>query len=145
MAEGGVNWTGILLRLIAAAALVHLTYNPEGVSFYHWAVAPLFQSPLPEGYPSALMFLSGVLILIAWAVFVQATRRSLGIKGAILVVALGIGLVWLLVEWGVLSTEGAPAVTHLALGVISLLLGVGLSWSLLSRQITGQVDIDESN
>ncbi len=145
MKDGGVNWTGILLRLVAAALLVHLTYNPEGVSFYHWAVAPMFQSPRPEGYPGALMFLAGVVMVIGWAVFLQATRRSLGMKGALLVVALGVGIVWLLAEWGVLSTSSAPAIAHIALAVISLLLGVGLSWSLLNRRITGQVDIDESN
>ena len=70
---------------------------------------------------------------------------TLGAKGALLVVALGVGVVWLLVEWGVLSPEGTPAITHIALAVISLLLGVGLSWSLISRRLTGQVDIDESN
>lgn len=145
MRDGGTHWTGILLRLLAAAGLVHLTYNPQGFSFYHWAVAPLFEGPRPEGYPSALMFLAAIVLLIGWAVFVQATRRSLGKKGAALVIALGIGVVWLLVEQGILAPTSAPAMAHIALAVISLLLGVGLSWSLISRRITGQVDIDESN
>jgi len=143
MKEGGLNWTGILVRFLAAGVLVHLTYNPQGFSFYHWAVEPLFQRPMPAGYPSAVMFLGGVVMVIGWAIFVQATRRSLGMKGAILVVALGIGIVWLLVEQGVLSAEGTSAITHIALAVISLLLGAGLSWSLVSHRITGQVDTDE--
>ncbi len=143
MKAGGVNWMGIGLRFVAAAALVHLTYNPQGGSFYHWAIAPLFERPMPEGYPSALMFLGGVVMTIGWAIFIQATRRSLGVKGAMLVVALGIGLVWLLVEQGVLSADGTTAIAHIALAVISLLLGAGLSWSLISHRITGQVDTDE--
>lgn len=141
----GLNWTGLLARFVGAALLVHLTYNPQGYSFYHWAVEPLFQRPRPEGYPSALMFLSGVAMLIGWAVFVQATRRSLGVKGALLVVALGVGIVWLLIEQGILSASGTPAITHIVLAVISLLLGVGLSWSMVSRRISGQVDIDTSD
>lgn len=145
MSDSGINWSGVLLRFLGAAFLVHLTYNPQGWSFYDWAIEPAFSSPRPDGYPSALMFLSGVFLAMGWAVFVQATRRSLGAKGALLVVALGVGVVWLLVEWGVLSPEGTPAITHIALAVISLLLGVGLSWSLISRRLTGQVDIDESN
>ena len=145
MGEGGINWSGVFSRFVGAALLVHLTYNPQGFSFYHWALEPALQQPRPEGYPSALMFLSGVVLVIGWGIFVQATRRSLGMKGALLVVALGAGLVWLLVEWGVLSPEGTPAITHIALAVISLLLGVGVSWSLISRRLTGQVDIDESN
>jgi len=145
VSDRGINWTGILVRFVGAAALVHLTYNPQGFSFYHWAIEPAFARPRPENYPGAVMFLTGVLLVIGWAVFVQATRRSLGMKGALLVVALGIGLVWLLVEQGILSTQGTPAVTHIALAVISLLLGAGLSWSLVSRRLTGQVDIDESN
>jgi len=143
--KNGLNWIGLLVRFIGAALLVHLTYNPQGFSFYHWAVAPLFQSPMPENYPNALMFLSGVAMLIGWAIFVQATRRSLGVKGALLVVALGIGIVWLLIEQGMLSASNAPAITHIVLAVISLLLGVGLSWSMISRRITGQVDIDTSD
>ena len=145
MSDGGIKWLGVLLRFLGAALLVHLTYNPQGWSFFHWAVEPALQRPRPDGYPSAAMFLSGVLLCIGWAVFVQATRRSLGIKGALLVVALGVGMVWLLVDLGVISTEGSVAVTHIALAVLSLLLGVGLSWSLVSRRLTGQVDIDESN
>lgn len=143
--KNGLNWIGLLVRFVGAALLVHLTYNPQGFSFYHWAVAPLFRSPLPENYPNALMFLSGVGMLIGWAIFVQATRRSLGVKGALLVVALGVGIVWLLVEQGMLSASSTPAITHIILAVISLLLGVGLSWSMISRRITGQVDIDTSD
>ncbi|MCA9738691.1 MAG: DUF6524 family protein [Gemmatimonadota bacterium] len=140
-----MNALGILVRLLAAALLVHLTYNPFGFSYYDWALEPLFRGPRPPGHPSALMFLGGVLLLIGWAVFVQATRRSLGMKGALLVVALGGGVVWLLVEQGLLSARGAPAITEIILAVISLLLGIGLSWSLISRRLTGQVDTDESD
>ncbi len=143
MSDGGVNWSGVLLRFLGATVLVHFTYNPSGWSFYDWAIEPALQAPRPAGYPSALMFLSGVVLVMGWAVFVQATRRSLGLKGALLVVALGAGLVWLLIEWGILSPAGTPAITHIALAVISLLLGVGLSWSLISRRLTGQVDTDE--
>ena len=31
---------GALLRFAAALILVYATFNPEGVSYYHWAIQP---------------------------------------------------------------------------------------------------------
>jgi hypothetical protein len=36
-----------------------------------------------------------------------------------------------------------PALTHIALIVAALVLAVGMSWSHLRRQLTGQVSTDE--
>lgn len=33
-----LSWRGVLLRLVAALALVFFTWNAEGWSFYHWAI-----------------------------------------------------------------------------------------------------------
>jgi hypothetical protein len=43
----------------------------------------------------------------------------------------------------VVSPTGSAAIAHIALVAVGLVLGVGMSWSLLSRRLTGQVDTDQ--
>jgi hypothetical protein len=137
-----IGGAGLLLRILAALALVYATYNPEGVSFFHWAVLPLLRGEgLASVGPGKVVVL--IVLLIGWTVFLKATRRSLGFVGAGLVLALGAALIWLLVEWGVLAPRGLRAISHVAMIIISLVLAVGLSWSRFSRRLTGQLDTDE--
>ena len=137
-----VGIAGLAGRVLSALALVYGTYNPEGVSFFHWAILPLVRG---EGIASlgAGKVVIGILLLIGWTVFLKATRRSLGLIGAGLVLALGGALIWLLVEQGVLAPRSVRAISHLALIVVSLVLAIGLSWSAVSRRVTGQMDTDE--
>ena len=132
---------GLLLRFLVAMGLVYATYNPEGFSYFHWSILPIFSQGI--GTVGALKVVSGILLLMGWTVFLQATRRSLGLAGAVLVLALGAALIWLLVEQGVLTPRSVRAISHLALVVVSLLLAVGLSWSKVSRRLTGQLDTDQ--
>ena len=144
MAKESIGGLGIILRLLFALVLVYATYNPEGVSFYHWTIVPLTQATkfsLSAIHP--LKFLAAVALLVAWIVFLQATQRSLGIKGIVLTLALFGGLVWLLIYWNVFSPRGTRAISHVVLIVLSLVLATGMSWSHLSRRLTGQIDTDE--
>ena len=50
-------------------------------------------------------------------------------------------MVWLLASWKVLSMQG-QAVAHVVLVVLSMILAMGMSWSHLSRRMTGQLDTD---
>lgn len=131
---------GVLGRLVAALVLVYATFNPEGVSYYHWALQPVIQGTMAV---TALKAVAGLLLLIAWIVFLQATRRSLGLKGSLLALALLAALVWLLSEWRILPLGTARAVGHVALVVTALVLAVGMSWSHVTRRLSGQVDTDE--
>ncbi|MGH7497622.1 MAG: DUF6524 family protein [Gemmatimonadales bacterium] len=133
---------GIMVRFFTALLLVYATFNPEGVSFFHWAVVPLTQGA-GMGSVGPVKVVAGILLLIGWLVFLQATRRSLGILGSLLVLALGTALVWLLVDWHVLPAWSTRAIVHIALVIISLVLAIGLSWSSVSRRITGQLDTDQ--
>jgi hypothetical protein len=142
MARASVGAAGLLLRVIGALVLVYATFNPTGRSYFHWALGPLIGVGAPSGGSTALKFLVGIVLLIGWVVVLQATRRSIGIAGALLALALCGGLIWLLVEQHVVSPTGSAAIAHIALIAISLVLGVGMSWSLVSRRLTGQVDTD---
>jgi hypothetical protein len=143
MAKAGLSAVGLLLRVVGALVLVYATFNPTGRSYFHWALAPLIGVGAPSAGSSALKFLAGIVLLIGWVVVLQATRRSIGLSGAVLALALCGGLIWLLVEQHVVSPTGSAAIAHIALIAIGLVLGVGMSWSLLSRRLTGQVDTDQ--
>lgn len=142
MARAGIGPAGLLLRILGALVLVYATFNPTGHSYFHWVLAPLIGMGAPSGGSSALKFLAGVVLVIGWVVVLQATRRSIGLTGAFLALALCGGLIWLLIEQHVVSPTGSAAIAHIALVAIGLVLGVGMSWSLFSRRLTGQVDTD---
>ncbi len=144
MPKEGIGGLGIFLRLIFALVLVYATYNPEGLSFYHWAIVPLRQATeLSFAAIHPLKFLAAVALLVGWIIFLQATQRSLGMKGVALTLALFGGLVWLLIYWNVFSPRGTRAISNIILIVLSLVLATGMSWSHLSRRLTGQIDTDE--
>jgi hypothetical protein len=148
MAMEGLTGRGFGIRLVAALVLVYATYNPTGHSFYHWALEPLVSpaasasaAPPPAQSPAALKVLVGLILIAGWAVFLQATRRSLGLLGAGLALAISASVIWLLISWHVFSAS-TSILTHIALVVLSLILAVGLSWSHITRKLSGQQDTD---
>jgi uncharacterized membrane protein AbrB (regulator of aidB expression) len=139
MATQSISLGGVFLRVIGAALLVFATYNPEGYSYYHWAIAPVLGD---VGSFGPAKFLAGTLLVVAWVVFLQATRRSIGIPGALLVAAVCGGVIWLLIDRKMMSAESTRGIAHVVLIALSIILGVGMSWSHFSRRITGQTDTD---
>jgi hypothetical protein len=128
--------TGFLLRLAFALALVLATYNPTGLSYVHW---------LAKGLPkvTAAEALAGVALLIAWVVYAHATTRALGRFGLLLAaLALGV-IIWLLVSIGWLDLANHGAVGWILLVMLSVVLAIGMSWSLIQRRLTGQADVDD--
>lgn len=140
----GPGLGGIAARTLAALVLVFATYNPERVSYVHWAIAPL-RTGEPTAGPASLKFLAGLALLGGWAVFLNATRRSIGLGGALLVLAISGGLVWLLIDVGIVSATSARGISYVVLICTALLLAVGMNWSHLSRKLSGQVDMDATD
>lgn len=144
----GISWGGIAARFGFALALVYGTWNPTGTSFTHWVILPLFGRGEGVGAGATdaageapIKFLVGLVLLVGWVVYIQATRRSLGLVGALLVAALTGAVVWLLSAYHIVATTG-PAIAHIILISVALLLTVGMTWSHLSRKLTGQIDTD---
>jgi hypothetical protein len=135
MAVQSISWSGVLLRIAFAAALVLLTVNPSGYSFYHWIV-----SAGPGGI--ALKAFAGVALLIGWVVCLRTAFVALGWLGVILGLALLGTLVWLLVDAKWIDPDYPSALAWVALAMLGIVLGVGLSWSLLRARATGQVEVD---
>jgi hypothetical protein len=136
MADRGFTGQGFLLRLFFALVLVGATYNPEGYSYSHWALAGL-----PAFRPEQAVV--GVLLLIGWVIYLRATLRSLGAIGLVLVIALCASLVWLLTSWEWISPDSPRALTYVSLVIVALILATGMSWSQVRRRISGQVDVDD--
>lgn len=139
-----IGWGGFGLRLVFALILVYATYNPWGKSYAHWILGQWAAGDPGSWLASpALKFLVGIALAIAWVVFANSTRRSLGGVGITLIVALCAGVIWFLIERGIADASSIPELTHIALVVVALVMAIGMSWSHVRRRLTGQVDTDE--
>ncbi len=126
---------GFGLRLAAALVLVFASYNPFGLSYFHWL------TPLNEFDP--VKAFAGLLLIIGWVIFIRATVRSLGSVGIVLVSALFGTLFWMIIDWGVVSTNNIKVVTVIIQVILCLILAIGMSWSHVRRRLSGQVDADD--
>ena len=52
-------------------------------------------------------------------------------------------LLWVLYDFGVLRLDNASFNVWLGLIALSLVLGIGLSWSHVRRALSGQADMDD--
>ncbi len=135
------SWGNYFLRLIGAALLVFLTYNPEHISFYHWVRPVIADFSRFE----VLMALAGVVLLIGWAIYLRATVRSLGAFGTLLAVAFFATLIWVLITYTPIPRDNLKVVVYLVLAGAAGVLSVGISWSHVRRRLTGQLDVDETD
>jgi TRAP-type C4-dicarboxylate transport system permease large subunit len=53
------------------------------------------------------------------------------------------GIIWVLIYWNVFTPKGTRAISHIILIILALVLAVGMSWSHLTRRLSGQVDTDQ--
>ncbi len=129
---------GFLIRWFFAFVLIAATFNPTKLNFTRWAMDN-FSSNIP------LTVLLGLLLFIGYVIFLRATLRSIGGFGMALVFAVFAALVWVLWDWGVLSLENSSLNVWMGILALSLILGIGLSWSFVRRAISGQFDVDDSD
>lgn len=125
-----------IVRLVFAAALVLLSYNPSEYSFYSWAINS-------ENARLVYKVIAGILLLIGWVIYLRATINSLGVVGIALTGALLGCIVWLLIEWKLFDPNNVQALTWVILLVIAFMLAIGMSWSHIRKQMSGQYDTDE--
>lgn len=128
----------LVLRFVGPLLLVLITYNPSGISFYHWFTGSLSGDGL-----SGIHFLALVILVIGWSILLIATFNALDMFGMILAAALLGTTVWVFIDFGLLSVDSASVITWIVLVCISLLLTIGLSWAHLWRRMTGQLTVDD--
>ncbi|MEP3845263.1 MAG: DUF6524 family protein [Paracoccaceae bacterium] len=127
---------GFLYRWVCAFALLALTYNPTQYNYVRWV--------LDFGRDNmSVAVLLGLLLLVAYIIYLRATLRSIGAFGMALILALVGALLWVLYDFGVLTLNDPGLITWLGLLALSLVLGIGLSWSIVRRNLSGQADIDD--
>lgn len=125
-----------LWRWLCAFALLALTYNPTQYSYIRW-VRDFGSSNL------SIAVLVGLLLMVGYIVYLRATLRSIGGFGMALVLALFGAILWVLYDLGVVNLNNPGLNTWLGLLALSVVLGVGLSWSHVRRYLSGQSDVDD--
>ena len=131
-----IDITGIGIRFVFALILVMLTYNPSSYSYIGW-----LRSVFPNVGP--VIVLSGVGLCIGWIIYLRATLRSLGLVGVMLSSALFACIIWLLVDRGIMDLSNLPLLSWVILIFVSAILALGMSWSLIRRRMSGQIDMDD--
>jgi hypothetical protein len=129
------GFKSFLWRLAFSVALVLLTFNPTGHSYYHW---------LADGFPSVqpLEAVAGIALLGAWIFFVRSTLAAMGTLGLVLLLALFASIVWWIVSRGWLDVGNRSTMAWVVLLILGLVLGIGMSWAHIRREVAGQASVD---
>ena len=127
---------GFLVRWISAFVLLVATYNPSFTSYSTW-VGANFSSNMP------VAVLLGLVLIAGYLIFLRATLSSIGILGMILILALVGALLWVLFSQGLLTFGNYAFNAWVVIFALSLVLAVGMYWSVIWRRMSGQVDVDE--
>jgi hypothetical protein len=135
MAEDGFTGKGFLWRWALCLFLVLATFNPSGFSYYAWVMG--------SGGAFPLKVLTGIVLVAAYAFVVHATWESLGPFGVGISVAFFAAVIWVLVDFGLLSLDSVSVVAWIALIATATILAIGMSFSMVRRRVTGQIDVDD--
>ena len=128
--------TGFLLRWLFAFGLVTATYNPTAFNFTRWAMTD-GQNRL------SITVLIGLILLVGYIVYLRATLRSIGAFGMALILAIVGAVLWVAADYGFLDLQNRDLTVWIGIIAVSLVLGIGLSWSILRRKLSGQADVDD--
>jgi hypothetical protein len=129
---------GILLRWLGAFVLLAAIFNPTRWNYVAWARAS-WADQMP------LIVFSGLILAVVAMVYLVATIRSIGATGALVIGAIFAAGLWVLTDWGLLGLDNSALNIWLGILALSLILGVGMSWSILRQRLSGQQTTDEVN
>jgi hypothetical protein len=127
---------GFFIRWIVAFILLVVTYNPSFWSYSTW-VGPNFTANMP------VAVLLGLILVAGYVIFLRATLSSIGIFGMVLILAIVGALLWVLFNFGVLQFGNPTFNSWVVIIALSIMLAVGMYWSVIWRRMSGQVDVDE--
>lgn len=127
---------GFLIRWLFAFVLLAATYNPTQWNFARWSMANYTEM-------LSVTVLAGLVLFVGYIIYLRATLRSIGVFGMLLVMAVAGTLIWVLFDQGFINLENPTVNTWLGIVILSLVLAIGLSWSIVRRKISGQADVDD--
>ena len=94
MAKAEFSAGDFITRWFVALALVMATFNPTSWSYLSWLLADWPSDDLP------LKALAGVVLLIAFVIFLRATWRAIGPVGLVLAGLFFAAVLWVLIDYG---------------------------------------------
>ena len=127
---------GILLRWLGAFLLLAAIFNPTEWTYATWARTTW-------GEQTPLIIFTGLILAVVAMVYLVATMRSIGILGALVIAAVFAAGLWVLTDWGLLGLTNSALNIWLGILALSLILGIGMSWSILRQRLSGQQTTDE--
>lgn len=127
---------GILSRWLAAFSLLAVTFNPTQYNYVSWL--------RDHGDANlSIAVLVGLVLAVAYIIFLRASLRSIGAFGMFLILAIVGAMLWVLYDFGVLRLNNQSFNVWLGIFALSVVLGIGLGWSHVRRALTGQTDVDD--
>ncbi len=127
---------GFVIRWVFAFVLLAATYNPTEWNFVRWSAANAETN-------LSMTVLFGLVLLVGYIIYLRATLRSIGIFGMVLILAVVATVLWVLYDQGIVNLDDPTLNTWIALAALSVVLAIGLSWSIVRRRLTGQTDVDD--
>ena len=127
---------GFLLYWLFAFVLLAATYNPTQWNYVRWTMTN-YEDRL------SIAVLAGLILLIGYIIYLRATLRSIGLFGMLLVLAVAGTLIWVLFDQGLINLPNPTVNTWIGIAVLSVVLAIGLSWSIVRRTLSGQSDMDD--
>lgn len=127
--------SGFLLRWMGALFLVLGTYNPTPYNFVAWVT-----EDATRGEQLPLKLLIAAVIIIGYVIYFRATFESIGFIGIGLALLFFAGIIWLLLDYGILNIQEYGTLSWIALFVLATIMAIGMSWSFVRRTLSGQVD-----
>lgn len=127
---------GFVIRWLFAFVLLAATYNPTEWNYVRWSMANADTN-------LSVTVLLGLVLFVGYIIYLRATLRSIGIFGMVLILAVVGTLLWVLFDQGVISLNNQSVNTWIAIVALSIVLSVGLSWSIVRRKLSGQADVDD--
>jgi len=122
---------GVIVRTLACFALVFATWNPSGYSYLAW----LHHSAEATAPEKAVV---GAVLVALHILFVRIAWLSLGADGVTAALAVVVAGIFTLYEFDIVDLWQGETWLYLLLASFSLVLALGIVWSLLKRRIVGQ-------
>ena len=127
---------GFLLYWLFAFVLLAATYNPTQWNYVRWTMTN-YEDRL------SIAVLAGLILLIGYIIYLRATLRSICLFGMLLVLAVAGTLIWVLFDQRLINLSNPTVNTWIGIAVLSVVLAIGLSWSIVRRTLSGQSDMDD--
>ena len=126
---------GSCFRWLGALVLVLGTYNPTPYNFVTWVT-----EDATRGDQLPLKLLIAAVMIIGYVIYFRATFESIGFIGIGLALLFFAGIIWLLLDYGILDLREYGTISWIVLFILATIMAIGMSWSFIRRKLSGQID-----